>query len=296
MNDTTTFQGQLANDHNLARYTSWRVGGNAKHVYWPISRADLIEFLKKLPTTEPLLWLGLGSNTLIRDGGFAGTVIITQGALQSIEFHTPQTFYVEAGVPCAKIAKQSATQHLTGGEFYSGIPGTMGGALYMNAGAFGGETWDTVEKVDVVNRQGVVIQRDPSEYRIAYRQAKGPAEEWFLAAYLRFEEDESRQARERIRNLLRERSAKQPIGVFSCGSVFRNPPNDYAGRLIEVAGLKGYRLGGAQVSPKHANFIINEDDAKAADIEALIQHVKQTVFEQTGISLETEVKIIGNHE
>ena len=296
MNDTITLRGKLAKDHNLARYTSWRVGGNARQIYWPASRDDLIGFLKTLAITEPLLWLGLGSNTLIRDGGFAGTVIITQGALQQIELQSPQTLYVEAGVPCAKIAKLSATHGLTGGEFYAGIPGTMGGALYMNAGAFGGETWESVAKVDVVNRQGAIMQRQPSDYSVAYRQAKGPVDEWFLAAYLQLDVDPKGQAHKRIRNLLRERNAKQPIGVFSCGSVFRNPPNDYAGRLIEGVGLKGYRIGRAQVSTKHANFIVNEDEAKAADIEALIHHVKDTVFERTGIILEPEVKIIGDHE
>ena len=289
----SSLKGKLEHNYPLASLTSWRVGGHSKQVYWPSSQDDLSVFLSQLPPHESLLWLGLGSNTLIRDGGFAGTVIITQGTLHNLEMMTAQTLYAAAGVPCAKIAKVSAAQGLTGGEFFAGIPGTIGGALCMNAGAFGGETWTSVVKVDMINRQGQVIQRNSSEFNIAYRHVVAPPDEWYVGAYLQLQVDSTGQARNTIRQLLRQRNAKQPIGVFSCGSVFRNPAKDYAGRLIEAAGLKGYRIGGAQVSPKHANFIVNTDRALATDIEALIAYIQQVVLDHSGILLQPEVKIVG---
>ena len=288
-----TLRGKLINNHALARYTSWRVGGHARRVYWPADRDDLQAFIKQLPAEEPLLWLGLGSNTLIRDGGFPGTVVITQGCLQVLQLQGMRLI-AEAGVSCAKCAKVSAAQGLTGVEFMAGIPGTVGGALHMNAGAFGVETWERVAHVLVIDRQGQLRERSPQDYQVSYRQVIGPADEWFVAATLQLDVGESATAQASIRTLLQERNRKQPIGVFSCGSVFRNPESDYAGRLIEASGLKGYSIGGAEVSSKHANFIINTGAATAKDIEALIAHVKATVLQEHQVNLETEVKIVGN--
>ncbi|MFN7271237.1 MAG: UDP-N-acetylenolpyruvoylglucosamine reductase, partial [Gammaproteobacteria bacterium] len=176
---------------------------------------------------------------------------------------------------------------------FAGIPGTLGGALAMNAGAFGGDTWRHVRQVEVIDRAGVIRHRDAAEYRVSYRHVEPPAAgEAFLGAVLDFEARPGATT-DAIRDLLVERKAKQPIGEWSCGSVFTNPPGDHAARLIESCGLKGRRLGGAVVAEKHANFILNEGEASAADLEQLIALVQRTVEERTGVRLQTEVRVVG---
>ena len=276
----------------MSRHTSWRVGGPARRYFQPENEQQLAAFLAGLPEDEPLLWLGLGSNLLVRDGGFPGTVIALQGGLNKVDI-LPRGLRVQAGVSCAKVARLAARAGLCGVAFLGGIPGTMGGALAMNAGAFGGETWDRVAAVKTIDRQGVIRWRQPAEYTVAYRQVERPRDEWFIACELHLETGDADAERERIGQLLRQRNLSQPIGQASAGSTFRNPPGDFAARLIEQQGLKGYRIGGAQVSPKHANFIINTGAARAADIEALIRHVQTVVEQATGIELETEVHIVG---
>lgn len=239
------------------------------------------------------MWLGLGSNVLVRDGGIKGTVIATLGALSKIERRTDGTIRAEAGVTCAKVAKFCAQQQLTGAEFFAGIPGTMGGALAMNAGAFGGETWSLVARVETIDRQGVVRTRGPEDFRVAYRHVQGVAGEWFVAAHLRLASDESGASRLRIKELLDKRNRSQPVNMPSCGSVFRNPTGDHAGRLIEASGLKGVCIGGACVSDKHANFIVNTGNATARDMEALIKQIQQVVHDKHGVMLIPEVHIIG---
>lgn len=243
-------------------------------------------------------WLGLGSNVLIRDGGFPGTVIHTlkmQAKIQIISQDEVNglVIQVDAGVPCAKIAKIAAKHFVVGAEFFAGIPGTMGGALAMNAGAFGGETWQHVIAVDVINRQGEIMRRKPNEYQVGYRSVVGHADEWFLAAQLRFMPGDQQQANLRIKELLKRRNDTQPIGLPSCGSVFRNPEGKYAAELIEASKLKGMRIGDAEVSIKHANFIINLGAATARDVETLIQHVQQTVWQDHAVKLCPEVKFVG---
>lgn len=286
-------RGEMRYDEPLSSHTSWRVGGPAKRFYRPADSADLVQFLSELPDREPLLWLGLGSNLLIRDGGFAGTVIATQGRLEMLSMDTDGLLRAEAGVACAKVARFAARQGLCGAEFLAGIPGTMGGALAMNAGAFGGETWRQVSRVEMIDRHGRVQRRTPDEFDISYRHVSGMENEWFLAALLKLEAGDVAAGQQRIRDLLALRAEKQPIGLPSCGSVFRNPEGDYAARLIEAAGLKGLAIGGARVSEKHANFIINEGGATAADIEQLIEKVREQVAEKRGIQLQTEVHILG---
>lgn len=277
----------------LAGHTSWRVGGPAERLYLPADLDDLIAFLSVLPEGEPLLWLGLGSNLLVRDGGIPGTVICTRGRLRELRRLTEETIYVEAGVPCAHVARFSAELELTGAEFLAGIPGTMGGALAMNAGAFGGETWPLVERVITVDRGGRTCAREPSDFRVGYRSVEGPAGEWFVAAELRLSAGDGQASREKIKGLLARRNETQPTNLPSCGSVFRNPEGDFAARLIEASGLKGYQIGGAIVSEKHANFIINTGSATASDIEALINHVQAEVLRLQGRELIRECKIVG---
>lgn len=291
-----SFQGQLLINEPLADYTTWRVGGIAKQLYKPASIDDLSVFLKQLPNKEPLLWLGLGSNSLIRDGGFAGTVILTQGCLKSMDLVGDDKIRVEAGVSCATMARFCARNNLVNGEFWAGIPGTMGGALRMNAGCFGSETWQHVMEVETMTRNGEKRVRRPEEFNIAYRHVNGlDQDEWFIAATCKLTPGDKEQALQRIKDLLAHRAETQPTNEFNCGSVFRNPPGNFAARLIETCGLKGMQLGGAVVSTKHANFIINQQgNASANDIESLIELVRNTVHQKTSVELVREVHIIGD--
>lgn len=283
-------RGQWQFDEPLARYTTWRVGGPARRLYRPADSADLCACLRQLDPNEPLLWLGLGSNLLIDDAGFNGTVILTLGTLTQLEQRSATRLYVEAGVSSAKLARFAARHNLTGSEFLAGIPGTIGGALAMNAGAWGGETWTLVQRVWTVDRQGQIRERPATDYQPAYREVQGPAGEWFVAAELELTPGDGQASQAQIRELLARRAATQPIGQASGGSVFRNPPGDYAARLIDALGLKGTRSGGAEVSDKHANFIINRGTATAADIIHLIAHIQQQVAQATGILLVPEVR------
>lgn len=287
------WRGELKFNEPMANHTSWRAGGNARQFFQPADLDDLCGFLAALDADEPLLWLGLGSNLLVRDGGFDGTVIFTLGALTELDWPSCDRLSVGAGVTCAKVARRSAQAGMTGVEFLAGIPGTLGGALAMNAGAFGGETWPHVESVTTVDRTGQLHVRTPDEYDIAYRHVAGPAGEWFVAATLQLSPGETEKSQQAIRDLLAQRGASQPTQQYSCGSVFTNPPGDHAARLIEQSGLKGLTCGGAEVSQKHANFIINTGQATAADIENLIHQVQDSVERKHGIRLETEVRIAG---
>ena len=290
-----SYQGQLLLQESLAHYTTWRVGGIAKALYKPVGIADLSAFLKQLPESEPLIWLGLGSNSLIRDIGISGTVILTQGCLNETTLIADDLIRVEAGVSCAKMARFAARNHLMGGEFWAGIPGTMGGALRMNAGCSNGETWHSVVEVETMTRTGEIRRRKPAEFNVSYRHVSGLDDEWFIAATCRLVPGEKEKSLQLIKDLLAQRAATQPTSEYNCGSVFRNPPNQYAARLIESCGLKGFRLGGAMVSEKHANFIINHQGAATSnDIESLIQLVQKTVHEKTAVELIREVHIIGD--
>jgi len=295
--DFTGLRGTLHLEAPLGPHTTWRAGGRADVIYVPADRDDLALFLRQLPIFEPVTALGLGSNTLVRDGGVRGAVILLHnpgGALAVAD----GLVYVDAGVACPKLARFAARHGCAGAEFLAGIPGTIGGALAMNAGCYGGETWAFVAKVEVVRRDGTFAIRTPADYSIGYRSVKRAdgreAEGVFTAAWFRFPPGDGQAARARIRELLAQRIASQPLDLPNAGSVFRNPPGDHAARLIESCGLKGYAIGGARVSEKHANFIVNPGrKARAAEIEALIEHVQSVVARETGVSLEREVRIIG---
>lgn len=288
------FRGEVRVDEPMARHTSWRAGGKADRYYMPADLDDLSVLLQSLPEDEDLLWMGLGSNTLVRDGGFHGAVIATQGVMSGLE-RVNDTVVVGSGVTSAKLAKFCARENLTGAEFFAGIPGLVGGALAMNAGAFGGETWLHVVTVETINREGQIHQRDASEYQVDYRSVIGPKDEWFVSATMNFERGDAEQATKNIKQLLAKRAETQPTGSANCGSVFRNPETVHAARLIEECGLKGERIGGSVVSEKHANFIINDNNATASDIEALIKYIQQTVAEKFNIELQTEVHIVGEN-
>ncbi|MEW6611300.1 MAG: UDP-N-acetylmuramate dehydrogenase [Pseudomonadota bacterium] len=285
-------RGRLRLGQPMSRYTSWRVGGPADRLYLPKDLADLQHFLRHW-AVGPVTWVGLGSNLLVRDGGIRGTVVVTAGALSELRLLDERTVRAGAGVSCAKLARFCANAGLAGAEFLAGVPGTLGGALAMNAGAHGGETWRLVQAVETLDPHGQLQRRAPESFRIGYRSVEGLGDAWFAAAELRLNPDAPTAVNARIREWLERRSQTQPLELPSCGSVFRNPPGDHAARLIESCGLKGWRIGGAQVSEKHANFIVNLGDARAADIETLIRHVAATVEARCGVRLHPEVRVIG---
>jgi UDP-N-acetylmuramate dehydrogenase len=316
--DPVGLRGKLLRDASLAKYTSWRTGGTADILFLPADRDDLARFVSQLPPDEPLLAIGLGSNTLVRDGGVRGAVVVMHnpGAALAV---ADGLIYADAGLACPKLARFAANHGCAEAEFLAGIPGTIGGALAMNAGCYGGETWNYVVRVEVLGRDGKFEIRTPADYRIGYRSVKyrgsasaaGPSQgasgaavssagkgasvgDVFTAAWFRFPAGDVDAARARIRELLAKRILNQPLDLPNAGSVFRNPPLDYAARLIESCGLKGTRIGGAFVSDKHANFIVNpRGQARAMDIESLIALVRDTVRTKTGVNLEPEVHIVG---
>lgn len=294
----SALRGTLRHNVDMRRHTTWRAGGYAERVYQPADPEDLAKFLRTVPADEPLLALGLGSNLLVRDGGLRGTVLLLHGVLGELHREADGLIHAQAGVPGAKLARFAALHGLGGAEFFAGIPGTVGGMLAMNAGCYGSETWEKVARVQVMDRSGALHERAAQDYEIGYRfvarrESPGLRDEWFVAAWLKFEKGDGAASREKIRALLEKRTASQPLNLPNAGSVFRNPPGDYAARLIERCGLKGRQIGGARVSEKHANFIVNTGNATAADIENLINEVRATVEEKTGIRLHPEVRIVG---
>jgi UDP-N-acetylmuramate dehydrogenase len=292
-------RGELKHNEPMARHVSWRAGGPAARFYAPADLDDLAAFLRQLPPAEPVLFVGLGSNLLVRDGGYAGTVVLTHAAgrhPQLIAGH----LYAEAGVASPKVARFAARHDLAGAEFLAGVPGTVGGALAMNAGCYGGETWEIVERAVTIDRRGVLRTRARAEFSTGYRHcalkegARLGTDEWFAGAWFSLRRGDGAASRARVRELLESRIASQPLSLPNAGSVFRNPPADHAARLIESCGLKGLERGGARISEKHANFIVNpKGRARAADIEWLIAQARDTVRARTGVELVAEVRIVG---
>ena len=305
-------RGHFLHNESMARHVSWRAGGPAQRVYVPADLDDLCALLQGLDPGESVHVVGLGSNLLVRDGGLKGVIILLHGVLDHLALETRSTglpvpppgmeasavVYSQAGVASPKLARFAANHDLVGAEFLAGIPGTVGGALAMNAGCYGSETWNDVIQVLTLNRRGVLNERRPDEYALGYRHAalKKPAEEWFVGGWFRFLKGDGAASREKIRKLLRQRIASQPLSQPNAGSVFRNPPGDYAARLIQACGLKGMRVGQAQVSETHANFIVNLGGASAADIEGLIERVEEKVEQMTNVRLIREVRIIGERK
>ena len=302
-------QGELKKREPMARHVTWRAGGAVQTAYFPLDLRDLVRFVRTLPAAEPVYVVGLGSNLLVRDGGLRGTVIFTHRSLRALRL-APRDgetgeIYAEAGVASPKVARFAALHELAGAEFLAGIPGTVGGALAMNAGCFGGETWGIVATALTLNRAGALRERTREDYEIDYRHVQlkaqapstpdtRPSEEWFVAATFRLKRGSGRESRNKIAELLKRRIATQPLADPNAGSVFRNPKGDYAARMIEACGLKGHAIGGAAISDKHANFIVNRGGARAADIEALIELAERGVKEKFGIALEREVRIVGD--
>ena len=310
ISSTPALRGEVRLHEPMSKHVSWRAGGVADRVYMPADVYDLADYLRGLPATLPVYCVGLGSNLLVRDGGVQGVIVLLHGALKRIglEARTKGTtwehsdndahgvVFAEAGVAAPKLARFAATHDLVGAEFMAGIPGTVGGALAMNAGCYGSETWDIAAQVLTLNRQGHFTERSVADYSVGYRHValKSGEEEWYVGGWFRLLRGDGASSRLKIKDLLSKRIAAQPLGLPNAGSVFRNPPGDFAARLIEACGLKGQRIGGAQVSEKHANFIVNTGGATAADIENLIDEVEFVVNSRSGVRLVREVRIIGD--
>lgn len=329
-------RGKFLHNESMANHVSWRAGGVAERIYIPADLEDLRLLLQSIPENEAIHLVGLGSNLLVRDGGLRGVVVLLHGVLKNLRLESRThgippapagmgesgLIYAEAGVASPKLARFAANHDLVGAEFLAGIPGTVGGALAMNAGCYGSETWNHVAQVLTLDREGQLTERTPAEYMLAYRHVSlresphpesiptptlptggeganarpKPINEWFIAGWFRFTRGDGAASREHIKALLKKRIASQPLGQPNAGSVFRNPPGDFAARLIETCGLKGFRVGNAQVSEKHANFIINLGGATASNIEAVIEKVEETVEAKTNIRLQREVRIIGERK
>jgi UDP-N-acetylmuramate dehydrogenase len=291
--DKTLFSGALREQEPMSRHTSWKTGGDAQYFYVAANSNDLSEFMSSLPSDMPVTWVGLGSNLLVRDGGLSGVVISVVGVLNEIEQISKNSMTIGAGVTCAKAARYAAKQGLSGIEFLASIPGSIGGALAMNAGAYGGDIWTYVTQVETINRKGERQTYSSDQFEIGYRSVSLADDEWFVACTLELDISNKEQIEINIKEMLADRAEAQPLGQHSCGSVFKNPEDDHAARLIDASGLKGKQLGGAKVSEKHANFIINTGNATSSDIESLIELIQATVYEKHAVKLIPEVRIIG---
>ena len=285
-------KGRLRKNISLKKYNTWKVGGNAEYFYEPYDLDDLKIFLK-LVKNEHVTFLGNGSNVLIRDSGIKGFVVCLKNSLNNFYRGNDGIFTFEAGLSCMKIAQISANQSFSGLEFLCGIPGTLGGALRMNAGCYGENIWKSVDSVVLINRSGNLKNRRKEEFNIDYRNVDLDDGNFFVSASFNLKKNRLNDSSDKIKELLKNRRISQPTGLPSCGSVFKNPDNDSAGKILDSLGLKGYRIGGAYVSKKHANFIITEKSAKSGDVEELINFIKHKVLKEKKILLETEVKFIG---
>ena len=275
----------------LSKHTSWKVGGPADIFFIPKNRDDLSTFLKSNHTKE-ITWLGNGTNVLVRDGGIRGVVISTKKSIDKISIETGNSYRVEAGASCMDLALFAEKNQLGPAAFFSGIPGSVGGALTMNAGSFCHETWEFVESLEVIDEAGVIHHLDPKDFKFSYRTVEFPFPLWFVSCLMQFPESQTTTKSE-LKAIRNERLKTQPLSEDTCGSVFKNPKPEHAGDLIDRAGLKGYKIGGCSISMKHANFIVNEGDATSANIEDLIKHVQSAVKTKFDVDLETEVRIIG---
>ena len=295
--DTENLKGSLHFDHSLKRLNTWRVGGAADCFFKADDVAALSHFLRYCAADHPIFYLGLGSNVLVRDGGVRGIVISLGAGFNWIEPRSEDIMCAGAGTSCAQLARFYVNNGLPGLEFMVGIPGTLGGALRMNAGAFGGEIWEYAVAIETIDRQGTRKRRMLNEMDVGYRFVDLPDDECIISGeFKRPKEIKAKdKLREQLKTYLEMRNQTQPTNMPTCGSVFKNLQGSSAGRLIEECGLKSHTVGNAMVSEKHANFIVNKGSATAKDIEELIVQIQAVVKEQSGVHLQPEVIIIGDH-
>lgn len=282
--------GKLMRDEPMSRHTTLGVGGNARWYFQPKDRTSVASAIKAIPTEVAILPLGRGSNLLVPDRGFPG-VVLDLSAMKSIRIDGLKAI-AEAGVRMGKFSQRCADVGLAGLEFMATVPGDIGGGVAMNAGAFGQQVSDTLQVVEIVQRDGIEARIEACDLTMSYRHAALPAGSLVLAAHFRLQTDEPEAVRERMRDMRRRRGDTQPLAQKNCGSVFKNPPGDHAARLIEEAGLKGTQVGHARISEMHANFIVNEGGASSADVLALIHRAQSEVEARFGVRLEPEVRML----
>lgn len=285
--------GKLSENHPLKKYTTWRIGGLAELFYEPSNKEDCLKvYIKCVQENVPVTFIGGGSNLLISDNGIAGLVIYTKG-LSELEW-LGESVRADAGLSLTYLSKMASEKGLSGLEFAAGIPGTLGGAVVMNAGANGHSISEVVKEVKVITKQGELKIYSNKELDFSYRSSiLQKTKELVLSVDLSLEKGDAIKIKRKIEENLRFRKERQPIKLPNAGSVFKNPQGDSAGRLIEAVGAKGWRVGDAQVSKLHANFIVNLGDANANDVNKLIEEVRQAVLEKFAIVLETEVILLG---
>jgi len=283
--------GVLSENEPMSRHTTLGVGGEARWYFRPGNREGVMNAVKQIPADVPLLPLGRGSNLLVPDAGFAG-LVMDLSRLSDISIQE-RRITAEAGARMNRLSRCSAEAGLAGLEFMATVPGDVGGGIVMNAGAFGQQVSDTLRSIEIVEINGKSEILEVAALHMAYRHTSLPKGALVLSASFELQPDEPEAIKERMRDMRRKRSCTQPLEKPNCGSVFKNPPHDHAARLIEAAGLKGFRIGGACISGKHANFIVNEGQARSSDVCALIRHAQQTVEHRFGIRLEPEVHVPG---
>jgi len=286
----------IYSDVSMKKYNSWRVGGIAENYVEVSSEAALQKIFSINKVKKPITVIGVGSNLLIRDGGIKGTVINLSRGLKSI-FLDQHLIFAECGISCSSLARFSAKNNKKNCAFLAGIPGSVGGALAMNAGCYGGEIWQFISKVKIMNHKGDIRIKDKQSFKIGYRSVKKKEDEIFIGAWFDFPSKENNDENEeqKIDDLLKLRRSSQPLNWPTAGSTFRNPEKNFAAKLIEEVGLKGFQIGDARISNKHANFIENIGDATAKDIEQLIYLAQEKVEKLKKIRLQLEVKIIGEN-
>jgi len=300
--ELANFKGEIKKNEPLSRHTSYGIGGPVDMLAYPEDRDDLVALLAEIKKRKwPHLILGGGTNLLVRDGGYRGVMINLK---RMAEIRTEREYrsvggtftvvHADAGASLAKLLTYSIEQGLTGLEFTAGIPGTVGGAICMNAGTAMGEIGDIVESVTLLREDGTEVKRTREEMAFSYRVSSIPPGHLVLAVRLVLRHDDKSSVKNRVKELMDKRKEYQPWGMPSAGSVFKNPMEESAGKLIETAGLKGRKVGDAQVSEKHANFIVNLGKATAKDVLTLMEIVKQTVLDVHGVRLEPEIKILGD--
>ncbi|MCF6766451.1 UDP-N-acetylmuramate dehydrogenase [Thiotrichales bacterium 19S3-7] len=278
----------------LKHLNTWRIGGKARYLYQPDSVGDLSKFLNSNTQNLPVVALGLGSNVLLYDGLINAIFVLFRNRLKHYQIDSDQqTITVGCGMPCPTVARKAFKNGFNNLNFLAGIPGTIGGALKMNAGAFGGEIWPEVVSVVIINKKGELSHRENGDIVYGYRSLKSDFDGYFVEATLKLGNTREKNAETSLKKLLEKRKEVQPVELASCGSVFKNPKGDFAARLIDECALKNYRVGDALISPKHANFIINQGNAKFSDVIGLMQYIYEQVDKKFAIALEPEVQIIG---
>ena len=281
-------------DASMSSYSTFRAGGKAEALCFVSDLPTLMQLICFLESEAiARITVGKGSNLLVTDKGIKGAVIILKGKMAEVNEESTNEVTVGGGLSVVRLLKYCVQHELAGMEFMSGIPGTLGGAVVMNAGAYGEEIGDRLLRLGVVTFDGKTEEIDRSRISFEYRKTSIPERSIVYSVTLGLKRGERESIRERIESNLKKRKESQPLDMPSCGSVFKNPPGNFAGRLIEESGLKGKRIGGAMISPKHANFIVNADNAKASDIIELIDYTRQKVREYSGIDLETEIRVVG---